>query len=338
VTGGPGNDHIRGQAGDDELAGGDGNDEIEAGNGDDEVRGEAGADDLSGASGQDVLSGDEGDDVLAGSAGEDVLEPGAGNDQVDGGTSDDTIRYSNAAAAGVTVDLTGGTATGEGTDALIALENVVGSSLDDRITGSSRANRLEGGSGDDRVFGLGGNDNLLGGSGDDFLRGGGGFNILDGAAGTDDCANDGGSGTIINCEGKTVAGAPIVPVGNFTSSLTEPGDVVAKTFSVPGSTPAVDVTLIWNDPAANFGVTVELLSGKQVVARGLASVGKLRLGKPAKLRLKTRKGASFLSVHAETPAKLRLSKKPLKLRLKVRAKKVSGRTAVTTRVLRQRPR
>jgi len=35
---------------------------------------------------------------------------------------------------------------------------------------------------------------------------------------------------------------------------------------------------------------------------------------------------------------LRLSKKPLKLRLKVRAKKVTGKTTVTTRVLRQRPR
>jgi hypothetical protein len=75
-----------------------------------------------------------------------------------------------------------------------------------------------------------------------------------------------------------------------------------------------------------------------VGARGLAMRGKLRLGKPTKLRLKVTRGAGYMSVSAQTPAKLRLSKKPLKLRLKVRAKKVKGKTRVTTRVLRQKPR
>ena len=300
------------------------------------VDGDEGNDTLEAGVGADTVRGGAGNDGIDAGAGDDLMAGGAGDDSINGSGGPDTATFADS-AAGVTVNLATETATGQGSDTVENIDNVIGSALDDRITGSSRANRLEGGNGDDRLFGLGGNDNLLGGSGDDFLRGGGGFNILDGAAGTDDCANDGGSGTIVNCEGKTVAGAPITPVGSFTSSFAEPGDVVAKTFSVPGSTPAVDVTLIWNDPAAQFGVTVELLSGTQVVARGLASVGKLRLGKPAKLRLKTRKGASFLSVHAETPAKLRLSKKPLKLRLKVRAKKVTGKTRVTTRVLRQRP-
>jgi hypothetical protein len=150
--------------------------------------------------------------------------------------------------------------------------------------------------------------------------------------------NDGGSGEIINCEGKVIAGAtPVVPVSTSSATFTKTNQVATKAFSVPAGTPGVGVTLIWSDAAAKFGVTLELVSGKQVVARGLAMAGKLRLGKPTKLRLKTRRGASFMSVEAQTPSKVRLSKKPLKLRLKVRAKKVTGKTTVTTRVVRQRP-
>lgn len=89
---------------------------------------------------------------------------------------------------------------------------------------------------------------------------------------------------------------------------------MTRTVSVPAST-----------PGASFGVTVELVSGNQVAARGLAMRSKLRLGKPTKLRLKVTRGAGYMSVQAQTPAKLRLSKKPLKLRLKVRRRRSPGR-------------
>ena len=69
----------------------------------------------------------------------------------------DTVRFDGVAAA-VTVDLTKGTATGQGADTLLHIENVVGSNLADTITGSSVGNVLDGKGGADILAGLDGND------------------------------------------------------------------------------------------------------------------------------------------------------------------------------------
>jgi Ca2+-binding RTX toxin-like protein len=61
-----------------------------------------------------------------------------------------------------------------GFDRLDSVENVIGSSGDDRIAGDNDANRLDGGAGNDKIEGDRGNDVIIGGSGDDLLKGGSG--------------------------------------------------------------------------------------------------------------------------------------------------------------------
>ncbi|MDZ4094340.1 MAG: M10 family metallopeptidase [Paracoccaceae bacterium] len=55
------------------------------------------------------------------------------------------------------------------------IENAIGGSGNDRITGNAANNSLGGGHGNDRITGYGGHDVLNGGAGDDTLNGGAGF-------------------------------------------------------------------------------------------------------------------------------------------------------------------
>ena len=61
-------------------------------------------------------------------------------------------------------DLVAGTASGEGSDTLLNIENITGGSADDQITGNTDSKTL-GGQGKDQLVGGGGNDNLDGGNG-----------------------------------------------------------------------------------------------------------------------------------------------------------------------------
>ncbi len=65
------------------------------------------------------------------------------------------------------------------------IENAVGGSGDDVITGNAEANVLTGNAGDDRLLGVAGADTLIGGAGDDTLEGGEGDDRLTGGAGKD---------------------------------------------------------------------------------------------------------------------------------------------------------
>lgn len=79
--------------------------------------------------------------------------------------------------AGVTVDLTAGTATGVG-GGVFNIKHVFGSAGDDVLIGSAAANILVGGAGDDWLDGLAGRDVLIGGTGTDWLFGGGDEDVL----------------------------------------------------------------------------------------------------------------------------------------------------------------
>ena len=85
-------------------------------------------------------------------AGDDRILAGAGDDAIFGGAGIDTLDYRDD-AAGVTVDLVSGTATGSaaGSDRFSGIENVVGGAGDDVITGTAAINRLIGGDGADRI-------------------------------------------------------------------------------------------------------------------------------------------------------------------------------------------
>ena len=132
---------------------------------------------LDGQAGADVLSvgggaGTGGPGPIAtviGGADDDRLVAGTAGGMFDGADGSDTIDY-NASDASVTVDLAAGTGTtGGGEDALVSIENAVGSAGDDVLLGDGGPNALEGGAGADRISGAAGDDTLDGGAGVDLL-------------------------------------------------------------------------------------------------------------------------------------------------------------------------
>lgn len=101
-----------------------------------------------------------------GGGGNDSLIGGAGADSMDGGMGVNTVSYATSTAA-VTVNLatninTGGDAAG---DKLSNIQVIIGSNLNDSLTGSAAANTITGGVGNDTIMGGGGADSLDGGTG-----------------------------------------------------------------------------------------------------------------------------------------------------------------------------
>ena len=181
------------------------------------LNGTAGADRVEGMGGADTLNGAAGDDTLNGGDGDDVLVGGGGNDTMNGGNGTDTADYT-AALAGVTATLAQGVgAGGDNGDLLIAIENVIGTAYDDRLTGDDAANVLTGLAGADTLAGGLGADTLNGGDGNDTLNGGVGGDSLTGGAGHDTFLFRGGDGadTIF---GFVAGGSEdTIVVSNYTS-------------------------------------------------------------------------------------------------------------------------
>ncbi|WP_421578815.1 beta strand repeat-containing protein [Shinella sp. M31] len=108
-----------------------------------------------------TLTGNSGANTLSGGAGNDVLIGSAGADKLDGGTNADTASYKGA-SAGVVANLANASAnTGDAKgDIYVSIENLVGSSHNDTLTGNSGANVM---------FGTTGADKLTGGAGADIF-------------------------------------------------------------------------------------------------------------------------------------------------------------------------
>ncbi len=156
IAGEGGNDRLYGGRGNDPLTGGAGEDLVDGGLGDDTLAGDGGSDRLYGSHGRDDISGGEGD--------EDVLRGDIGFDQLDGGPGARDIASFSTASEAVTVDLTGGSAYGDGRDRIASgTEDVIGSGYGDTLTGDSADNRLDGGAGFDELDGRAGSDLLYGG-------------------------------------------------------------------------------------------------------------------------------------------------------------------------------
>ncbi len=168
-----------------------------------------GIEDVVGSEAGDVITGDESNNVLRGVGGEDILRGGAGDDvirggansqeldrvdQLSGGPGDDVIDGSDVdlkpqqdmrdqvnygtSETSVVVDLATGTATGEGTDTLVNVEDVLGSVHDDVLRGDAGPNELNGSAGDDVYLARAGDDELEAGLGDDLFNGGLGTDVL----------------------------------------------------------------------------------------------------------------------------------------------------------------
>ena len=138
------------------------------GAGDDTIVGNILSNILEAGAGIDHVFGGGGLDWLIGGSGE-------GDDFYDGGDDEDTVVYSST-SHGIVVNLSSvaDQAIGAeiGTDQIVDIENVVGGSGDDSLTGDFNANKLAGGFGNDVLSGLADNDVLDGGAGADNLDGG----------------------------------------------------------------------------------------------------------------------------------------------------------------------
>ena len=91
VSGGRGDDVLRGTSVGDLLTGGGGNDTLVGGGGGDYLIGGDGRDILSGGPGDDALAGGRGNDRLYGHAGDDYLAGGRGSDRLFGGPGRDSL-------------------------------------------------------------------------------------------------------------------------------------------------------------------------------------------------------------------------------------------------------
>ncbi len=114
--------------------------------------GGTGVDIEDGGAGNDVLQSGAGDDFVGGGIGDDTFTAttGDGNDFCDGGAGIDTVNF-NLSTSSVTVDLLTGTAVGvsNGTDKLVNIENIVGSTLNDSLIGNNSVNTFRGNGGAD---------------------------------------------------------------------------------------------------------------------------------------------------------------------------------------------
>ena len=223
LYGGKGDDYLEGKGGADTLSGGQGFDTASYASSEEGVTinlksgtgsgGDAEGDTLSGI--ENVIGSDH-DDTLIGNYINNTLEGGAGNDTLyvgfvkdfmDCGAGNDTAQYYGS-FTGVTVNLAKGTAKyGDASgDTLLNIENLSGSSFNDKLIGDE-------------------NDNILkGGKGNDILKGGAGSDTLDGGEGVDTVSySDSDEGVSINLDRGTArhgdaVGDTLVSVENLTGS------------------------------------------------------------------------------------------------------------------------
>ncbi len=154
-----------------------------------------------GGAASDALIGNAANNRLEGGVGNDVLTGGTGSDALLGGAGNDTYRFLDSASTETdtltelapdgndSLDFTGLTVAvtvNLGSDASLAahanrtvvatagqaanIENAMGGSSNDSLTGNAAVNTLDGGSGNDTLEGAAGNDVLTGGLNDDEIR------------------------------------------------------------------------------------------------------------------------------------------------------------------------
>ena len=169
--------------------------------------GSEGPDTLVGTPAANRITGGPGNDVMHGAEGNDTLDGESGADVFDGGPDIDTATYAGRTAPlRVTINnVANDGETNEGDDVQTTVENLLGGSRDDVLTGSGQAN------------------SIIGGDGDDILNGGAGSDTIDGRAGIDTLTySDRKSRVAINLDGKRNDGAD--PDGNGSSGTAEEGD------------------------------------------------------------------------------------------------------------------
>ena len=127
-------------------------------------------------------------DTIYGNSGNDTITSGLGDDIVDGGEGSDTMDFSsidNANNIGINANLENSLITGDGTDTVSNIENILGTQDNDIIVGNDEINILKGESGFDTISGNAGDDTIEGGAGNDTISGDLGEDLLKGDDGED---------------------------------------------------------------------------------------------------------------------------------------------------------
>jgi serralysin len=169
-----------------------------------------------------------------------LLYAGTGNNLISGGTSTeiDTVSYQyglvSGATTGVVANLATGLVTGSsGSDTLVNIENLTGSSLNDTLTGNTGNNVLNGGLGADNLVGGAGNDTYvidnigdrvteLAGAGTDTIQSSISYNLVD----TDGAGTNGG-----NVENLTLTGTAAISATGNTLANKLIGNTAANTLN-----------------------------------------------------------------------------------------------------------
>ena len=207
----------------------------------------------------ETLVGTSGDDRLVAGIGNDTFEGGSGADQLIGGAGSDTALYTHS-GAGVSIDLTAGTAHGDEAegDTVSGIENLTGGDYADTLTGDAADNRLIGGVGNDTLDGKGGANFLSGGDGDDIfyttgrgddtIQGGAGQDtvhftdpgsvVLTGLSGIEDLDFRNGGNDTVSLDGATLYS--LAPAGDILTINRDAGDSISLSNSVDQNSQVTD--------------------------------------------------------------------------------------------------
>jgi len=189
-----------------------------------------------GGAGDDIIYASDGNDTLNGGVGNDIIIGGKGSDTINGGDGIDTVSYASSASA-VNIFLWdtqqyNGDAQG---DKLTSIENIIGTSFNDIITGNSDPNNLDAG------------------PGDDILNGGLGADIINGGAGMDTISYNLSTAAVnVNLSLPSTTGQS----GGYAD-----GDMLSNIENVTGSAYADTLTAITTGSVINGGAGADIING-----------------------------------------------------------------------------
>jgi serralysin len=126
---------------------------------------------------ENAVGTDRGDEIRGNALSNDLRSGGSGFDAASYRNAEAGVRANLANAAVYTGDAAG--------DSYAFIQNLIGSTHDDRLIGGAGSNVIDGLDGSDTMRGRGGNDTLRGDGGDDNLRGNQGRDNLQGGDGND---------------------------------------------------------------------------------------------------------------------------------------------------------
>jgi hypothetical protein len=281
-----------------------------------EVIGGDGADTLTGgAQSYDKLYGGPGDDLLDGGLGADFLSGDEGRDRVTYAMRTAPLNVNLATFYG------GDGESGEWDFVSSTVEEVVGGSGDDRMTGSSAPNSFIGGPGNDILEGQDGNDVLEGGAGADRLEGGNGDDALRSRDAVADTVNCGAGADSIDVDDVDTVAADCERAATSPAAVPATLDRVPKTVrltrkgylrikvtcpvtAVNGCTGTVTIEVLARSAGVTLSAATAEAGNKFSLKAGESKVTKVKISRNGRRRVLKKKRANCkVSVHTRSAGK-----------------------------------